>query len=75
MPHYRLKIVDDVVPFGNDQREFRLLSKFLQGLQAALVLGEGVNVRIIPERGNLQILLLPMLSTIGSTRGTAGMEK
>ena len=75
MPHYRPKIVDNVVPFGNDQGEFRLLGKLLQSLQAALVLGEGVNIGVIPERGNLQTLLLPMLSTLGSTRGTASMEK
>jgi len=75
MPHYRLKIVDNVVPFGNDQREFRLLSKFLQSLQALLVLGEGVNIGVIPKSGNLQTLLLPMLNAIGSTRGTTSMEK
>jgi len=75
MPHYRLKIVDNVIPFGDDQGKFSLLSKFLQSLQAVLMLGEGVNIGIIPERGNLHTLLLPMLSTIGSTRSTTGMEK
>jgi predicted transcriptional regulator len=75
MPHHRPKIVDNVVPLGDNQRKFRFLSKFLQSLQAALVLGEGMNIGIIPERGNLQTLLLPMLNTIGSTRGTAGMKK
>jgi hypothetical protein len=53
MPHHCPKIVDNVVPFGDNQGDPCLLSKFLQGLQAALVLSEGVNIGVIPERGNL----------------------
>jgi hypothetical protein len=40
-----------------------------------LMLGEGVNIGIIPEGRHLESLLLLVLNAVGSTGSTANMKK
>ena len=75
MPHYGPEIVNDVVPFSDNQGETRRLNIILQGLQASLMLCKGMDIGVVPEEGGLDGRLTPVLNAASGAGRTAGMNK
>jgi hypothetical protein len=69
----RPEILDEVIAFGDDEGKACLSTVLLEGLQPALVLGEGMDVGIVPEGGDLEPRLPPMLKTAGGAGGATAM--
>jgi hypothetical protein len=58
MTYYSLKVFEHIVALSDDQGQASRSCEGLHGLQAELVLPEGVNVGVVPEGGDLQPLVL-----------------
>jgi hypothetical protein len=75
MSHHCPEIGDHLVVLGYNKRQILTLSPGLHCLQAALVLGKGMNVGVIPEKRHPVTLLPPVMDTVSSAMDTAGMKK
>ena len=75
MSHHSPKIVNDIVSFESNQSKVHSLSILLQSLQAVLVLGQGMDVGVVPEKGDLNPLLPPVLKATSGAGSATSVEK
>ena len=75
MPCHRAKVVDHIITLGHDERQLHRFCQSTHRFQAALVLGEGVNVGVIPEADYLESLVPEPIYRVGGAGAAAAMEE
>jgi len=69
------EIFGHVVTISDCQRQVYTLRQGLHTFKSALMLGIGVDIRVVPETLNLIVLLAPVFHGIGGAMGAADMNQ
>lgn len=75
MSYHSSKIGDDIVSIGNDEGQIYRLGKRPHRFKAISMLGEGVNVRVVPVDGNIKVHFPEPIDCRNGTRSAAGVKQ